>query len=98
MIFLILNKKQDVKLFNELISKFERSDWSRNPELGLIDTILDQRPDLLKYLSKDILRGSKANDFGRKDTPTVEQIMRAAIFKEFKSLTYRDLEYVQAVV
>ena len=42
MIFLILKKKQDMKdmkLFNELLLKFERSDWSGNPELGLIDTI-----------------------------------------------------------
>ena len=65
-----------MKLFNELLLKFERSDWSKNPELGLIDTILEQRPELLEYMSKDIVKGSKANDFGRKDTPTVEQIIR----------------------
>jgi IS5 family transposase len=85
-----------MKLFNELLLKFERSDWSKNPELGLIDTILEQRPELLEYMSKDIVKGSKANDFGRKDTPTVEQIIRAAIYKEFKSLTYRELEYAQS--
>ncbi len=85
-----------MKLFNELMLKFERSDWSKNPELGLIDTILERRPDLLEHLSKDILSGSKANDFGRKDTPTVDQILRAAIYKEFKSLTYRELEYAQS--
>jgi len=85
-----------MKLFNELILKFERPDWSKNTELGLIDTILEKKPELLDRLSKDIISGNKANDFGRKDTPTVEQIIRAAIYKEFKSLTYRDLEYAQS--
>ena len=43
-----------------------------------------------------MISGSKASDFGRKDTPTVEQVIRAATFKEFKSLTYRELEYSQS--
>lgn len=84
-----------MQLYNELMLKFERPNWSKNPELGLIDTILEQHPRLLQSLSKDIMKGVKWSDFGRKDTPTVEQIVRAAIYKEFKSLTYRDLEYEQ---
>ena len=64
--------------------------------MGLIDTILEKRTELLDRLGNDIVLGSKSNDFGRKDTPTVEQIIRAAIYKEFKSLTYRDLEYAQS--
>jgi transposase, IS5 family len=85
-----------MKLFNELLLKFERSDWSKNPELGLIDTILDSRPELLSLLESDIRQGCKEGDFGRKDTPTVEQVIRAAIYKEFTKLTYRDLEYAQS--
>ncbi len=34
--------------------------------------------------------------FGRKDTPSVEQIVRAAIYKELKGLEYRELEYHQS--
>jgi len=85
-----------MQLFNELVLKFDRPDWSKNPELGLIDTILDKHPELVSILSGDILSGSKLSDFGRKDTPTVEQVIRAAIYKEFKKLTYRDLEYAQS--
>lgn len=85
-----------MKIFNELVLKFGRSDWSKNPELGLIDTILEKRPELISLLSEDILSGSKVSEFGRKDTPTVEQVVRAAIYKEFKKLTYRDLEYAQS--
>lgn len=85
-----------MKLFNDLILKFNRPDWSKNPELGLIDTILEEAPELYQALSADVLKGCKKSDFGRKDTPTVEQVVRAAIFKEFKSMTYRGLEYAQS--
>ena len=32
---------------------------------------------------------------GRKDSPTIEQILRGALYKELKHLTYRELEYAQ---
>ena len=83
-------------MFNNLTLKFQRSDWSKNPELGLIDTVLDQNPELVRLLSNEISKSGKSSDFGRKDTPSVEQIVRAAIYKEFKSLTYRELEYCQS--
>ena len=35
-----------MKLFNEFKLKFEKSDWSRNPEFGLIDTILEMHSEL----------------------------------------------------
>lgn len=85
-----------MNLFSELTLKFERVDWAKDPELGLIDTILATRPELLKLLSADITAGLKESHFGRKDTPTVEQIVRAAIYKEYKGMTYRDLEYAQS--
>lgn len=83
-------------LFSELKLKFERVDWAKNPELGLIDTILTTNPHLLDLLSTDITAGVKEGNFGRKDTPSVEQVVRAAIYKEFKGMTYRELEYAQS--
>ena len=85
-----------MKLFEDLKIKFEKPDWSRNPEFGLIDTILEQHRELYSILSIDITTGCKANTFGRKDTPSVEQIVRAAIYKELKGLDYRELEYHQS--
>lgn len=85
-----------MKLFEDLKIKFEKPDWSRNPEFGLIDTILEQHTELYSILSVDITKGCKANTFGRKDTPSVEQIVRAAIYKELKGLDYRELEYHQS--
>lgn len=75
--------------------KFEHPDWSCNPEFGLIDTILESYPYLIKILKGDITKGLKNSIFGRQDTPFVEQIIRAAIFKEMKGLDYRELEYAQ---
>lgn len=34
-----------MKLFNALTLKFKKSDWSRNPEFGLIDTLLEQHSE-----------------------------------------------------
>jgi IS5 family transposase len=85
-----------MNLFNELTLKFERTDWAKNPEIGLIDTILGQNPQLYSLLSSDITASCKISEFGRKDTPTVEQVVRAAIYKEYKGMTYRDLEYAQS--
>jgi len=60
-----------------------------------MDTILEQNPKLIKMLEKDITQGKPASKFGRQDTPSVEQIVRAAIYKEMKNLDYRALEYAQ---
>lgn len=85
-----------MKIFNDLKLKFEHPDWSRNPAFGLVDTILEQHPDLWEEVRADIIAGTTSSNFGRKDIPTVEQIMRAALYKELKGLDYRGLEYDQS--
>jgi len=85
-----------MKLFEQLQLKFEQPNWARDPELGLIDAILDEHPELLTILQADIAKGTTTSIFGRKDTPSVEQIVRAAIYKELKGLDYRELEYHQS--
>jgi len=84
-----------MKLFQTLTLKFERPDWARNPEFGLLDTLLEEHPELIKLLEEDIIGGDKQSLFGRQDMPSVEQITRAAIYKELKQLDYRELEYHQ---
>ncbi|MEI6767300.1 MAG: ISNCY family transposase [Bacteroidota bacterium] len=84
-----------MKIFNDLLLKFETPDWSANPEYCVIDIILESRPDLILMLRKDIIGDEKASTFGRQDTPSVEQIVRAAIFKEMRGMEYRELEYAQ---
>lgn len=84
-----------MKMFNDWVIKFEKSDWSRNPEFGVIDTILELHPEINQIFKTDIVGNDDINNFGRKDTPSVEQIVRAAIFKEIKGYDYRELEYAQ---
>ncbi|SCC47413.1 hypothetical protein GA0116948_11022 [Chitinophaga costaii] len=83
-------------LFEPLRLKFSKPDWARNPEFGLLDTVLEQHPELIKVAAEDVLRGCVQSEFGRQDMPSVEQIVRAAIYKEIKGLDYRELEYAQS--
>lgn len=82
-------------LFTRLQTKYESMVWAKNPELGLLDTLLEAHPELLDYVKDDIMRGQKSSNFGRGDMPSVEQIFRAAFYKEFKGLDYRELEWAQ---
>ena len=84
-----------MKIFNEWVLRFDKADWASSPEFGLIDTVLESHPDIIKIVKNDIIKNEKENNFGRKDVPTVEQIVRSAIFKEMKGLDYRELEFAQ---
>ena len=84
-----------MKIFEPLLLKFESPKWINDPELGLIDTVLEEHPELIRMLASDITAGQKDSGFGRQDKPSVEQIVRAAIYKEMKHLDYRALEYAQ---
>ena len=84
-----------MKLFSDLTLKFEQANWAKNPEFGLMDTILEQHPEFLEIIEKDVTKDTKKSNFGRGDVPSIEQIMRAAIYKELKGLDYRELSYHQ---
>jgi hypothetical protein len=56
-----------MKLFQPLVLKFEEANWSRNPEFGLPDTILDAHPELYKIVEQDITGGRTENNLGRGD-------------------------------
>jgi IS5 family transposase len=63
--------------------------------LALIDTVLEQHPELYEIVKEDIKTIGKDSEAGRQDSPTLEQIVRAALYKEMKKLNYRELEYAQ---
>ena len=84
-----------MQIFEPLKLKFEQPNWANDIELALIDSVLEQRPDLIKIFEADVRKDSKNSAFGRGDVPSVEQIVRAAIYKELKKLDYRKLEYHQ---
>lgn len=84
-----------MQLFEEFKIRFEQPNWKNDLELGLIDSILDNHPHIISTLGEDISHSKSKNIIGRKDTPSIEQIVRAGIYKELKGLDYRELEYHQ---
>jgi IS5 family transposase len=87
--------RKDTKILNDLRLKLENPNWALDPELALIDTILNENPRLYAIVAPDIVGLNKSSKEGRQDSPTVEQVVRAAIYKELKKLDYRELEYAQ---
>jgi len=85
----------EMKILNDLRLRLENVNWALNPELALIDTILDENPGLYEIIVPDIMGLNKSSEVGRQDSPTVEQVVRAALYKEMKKLDYRELEYAQ---
>jgi len=83
-----------MKLLNELTLTLENPLWAHDIELAVFDTILSMQPEIYDLVKKDF-SGIVSKSLGRKDTPTIEQLLRGAIYKEQKSLTYRQLEYAQ---
>lgn len=83
-----------MNLLNEMTLTFENPLWALDMELAVIDTILSMHPEIYDLVKKDF-GGIVGKSLGRKDAPTIEQILRGAIYKELKGLTYRELEYAQ---
>ena len=84
-----------MQLFETLKLQFEQPNWARNPAFGLLDAILETHPEILKIVWADIVGNTVQSEFGRKDIPSVEQIFRAALYKELRQLDYRELDFHQ---
>jgi IS5 family transposase len=83
-----------MKLLNELSLTLGNPHWAVNTEFALIDAILTLHPDIYELVKNDFSAHTRKS-LGRKDSPTIEQILRGALYKELKGLTYRELEYAQ---
>jgi transposase, IS5 family len=88
-------KREEMKILNDLRLKLEKPLWALDPELAFIDTILNENPRFYEIVAPDIMELNKSSTVGRQDSPTVEQVVRAALYKEMKKLDYRELEYAQ---
>jgi len=84
-----------MQLFEDFKIQFTKPNWKNDTELSLIDSILERHPHIISTLGQGISDSQQPNTTGRGDTPSVEQIVRAAIYKELKGLDYRELEYHQ---
>lgn len=84
-----------MKIHEDLKLRFEKPLWLLSPELAVADVLIESNPEFINLVSGDVLEGLKNNSYGRKDNITVEQVLRAAIYKEMKRLTYSELEFAQ---
>ena len=75
-----------MEIFNDLKLRFEQQIWEKSPELAVIDSIIVSNKELVDIIKDDVRKKLKNNKLGRKDNPTVEQILRLAIYKEIKKL------------
>ncbi len=71
--------------------KLQGSPWNSFPSLGVIDEILNLHPDIVDLVSPEIEAGLKKNGLGRGDSPSSEEILRCAIYKELRGVNYREL-------
>jgi len=84
-----------MRIFEDFRLHFEEANWKNDPELALLDSILKYNSDIILLATKDLYKGERLSQLGRQDTPSVEQIVRAAVYKELKGLEYRELAYHQ---
>jgi IS5 family transposase len=84
-----------MKLIEPLTLKFEEALWAVKPEFGTFDAVLERHSEIIRMAQDDVTCGNKGNGFGRGDVPSVEQIVRGAIYKELEELDYRGLEMAQ---
>lgn len=83
-----------MKLLNELALTLENPHWAVNTEFALLDTILTMHPEIYELVRSDFSAQTRKS-LGRKDSPTIEQILRGALYKQMNSITYRALEFAQ---
>src|SRR4030066_1076126 len=88
-------EQEEMKILNELRLKLDKPLWALDPELALIDTILNENVRVYEIIAPDIVELNRSSKVGRQDSPSVEQVVRAALYKEMKKLDYRELEYAQ---
>jgi len=54
-----------MKILNDLRLKLENPNWALDPELALIDTILNENPRLYEIIVSDIMELNKSSEEGR---------------------------------
>jgi hypothetical protein len=52
----------------------------------VIETILEFHPKIIRIFNTNVIGNENISNFGRKDTPRVEEILRIAFYKRIKGL------------
>jgi hypothetical protein len=60
--------------------QFEKELWALSPELAVMDSIINNHPEIIEMVKGEVTGGQEEKVLGRKDMPTVEQVVRAEIY------------------
>lgn len=85
-------KETSRELFEAQFSIYSFAMNPKNPlvvELGAIDQVLDEAPEILDWVLADIETGGKPT--GRRSGASAEQVLRSAILMQLRGLRYRQL-------
>ena len=61
-------EQEEMKILNELRLKLENPNWALDPELALIDMILNENAGLYEIIAPDIMELNKSSEVGRFST------------------------------
>jgi hypothetical protein len=84
-----------MKVFENLCLRFDDPLWATAPEFAVMDVVLEKHPEIITMAETDITNGLKNNGMGRGDTPSVEQVVRTAIFIEDVSQFRQDSTVIE---
>jgi len=76
---------------DQLEIKFQSANWTYFPELAVIDILLEENQQILDLVSNCFKSDYRWGKYGRKGM-SVDQILRCAIYKAMKDITYSELE------
>ena len=82
-----LMKTAQLKILSNL-----HHNWERDPILALMDTVLSKNQELYNIVKKDYLQVRKDNGIGRQDSPSLEQVVRGALYMNLKNVDYDKFE------
>ncbi len=78
-------------ILDTLLTKLRDKHWSPFPTLIIANEVLGVRPDIALLVKTEVEAGLKKNGLGRGDSPSVEEVVRLAIYKEVRGVDYREL-------
>lgn len=85
--------EEKMQLYCPLELELYEFDWYRKPELTVLDAIIEKYTEMVKFIADDVLALCKDSNYGRKNSFTVEQVLRGALYKELMDFDYEEMEF-----
>lgn len=63
-----------MKIYNDLLLKFESPDWTLNPAFCLFDTIIEKNPSIIEMMKDDIMDSEPFSNLGDRIHPVLNKL------------------------